>query len=81
MATTSNDNSREEQFKCPICENSYAGPRKLPECGHQCCEVCILAYVSKLREDGDIEIGFPCLSWTQGFKSSNSLDTVFGERN
>ena len=62
MATTSNDNSREEQFKCPICENSYAAPRKLPECGHQCCEVCILAYVSKLREDGDIEIGFPCLS-------------------
>ena len=53
---------KEKTPSCVICHEKCTGSRKLPECGHHCCETCILIYVSKLKDEGDLEIGFPCQS-------------------
>lgn len=50
----------DRSLECHICAEQCIGPRKLPECGHICCETCILIYVSKLKDDGNLDIGFPC---------------------
>lgn len=59
MAST---NDTDDSLDCSICHKLCNGPRKRPECGHYCCEICILIHVSKLKDDGDQEIGFQCLT-------------------
>ena len=61
MATANTENES-ETLACHICHQQCIGSRKLPQCGHQCCETCILIYVLKLKDQGDLDIGFPCPS-------------------
>ena len=59
MATAGTEKT---SFDCVLCHDKCIGPRKLPECGHCCCETCILLHLSKLEAEGQAEIGFPCPS-------------------
>lgn len=56
------DTDAVESLNCCICDHECTGPRKLPECGHQCCETCILIHITKLKDDGELENGFSCPS-------------------
>ncbi|PIL31409.1 hypothetical protein GSI_06110 [Ganoderma sinense ZZ0214-1] len=44
---------QEEDAECPICFDVMETPTILPECMHQCCKDCIVAFIEKCREKGE----------------------------
>ncbi|TBU29891.1 SNF2 family N-terminal domain-containing protein [Dichomitus squalens] len=46
-------NLGQEDAECPICFDVMETPTILPDCMHQCCKDCIIAFIEKCREKGE----------------------------
>ncbi|EJF67216.1 hypothetical protein DICSQDRAFT_45634 [Dichomitus squalens LYAD-421 SS1] len=46
-------NLGQEDAECPICFDVMETPTILPNCMHQCCKDCIIAFIEKCREKGE----------------------------
>ncbi|KAI0640000.1 SNF2 family N-terminal domain-containing protein [Trametes polyzona] len=44
---------QEEDAECPICFDVMETPTILPDCMHQCCKDCIVAFIERCREKGE----------------------------
>ncbi|OSD03366.1 hypothetical protein PYCCODRAFT_1366011 [Trametes coccinea BRFM310] len=44
---------QEEDAECPICFDVMETPAILPNCMHQCCKDCIVAFIESCREKGE----------------------------
>ncbi|KAI0652443.1 SNF2 family N-terminal domain-containing protein [Trametes meyenii] len=44
---------QEENAECPICFDVMETPTILPDCMHQCCKDCIIAFIESCREKGE----------------------------
>ncbi|KAI0828919.1 SNF2 family N-terminal domain-containing protein [Trametes gibbosa] len=44
---------QEEGAECPICFDVMETPTILPDCMHQCCKDCIVAFIERCREKGE----------------------------
>ncbi|KAI0334349.1 hypothetical protein GY45DRAFT_1318351 [Cubamyces sp. BRFM 1775] len=44
---------QEEDAECPICFDVMETPTILPDCMHQCCKDCIIAFIERCREKGE----------------------------
>ncbi|KAI0363760.1 hypothetical protein BV20DRAFT_957615 [Pilatotrama ljubarskyi] len=44
---------QEENAECPICFDVMETPVILPDCMHQCCKDCIIAFIESCREKGE----------------------------
>ncbi|RDX51210.1 hypothetical protein OH76DRAFT_1347561 [Lentinus brumalis] len=45
--------AQEENAECPICFDVMETPAILPDCMHQCCKDCIIAFIENCRERGE----------------------------
>ncbi|KAI8990572.1 SNF2 family N-terminal domain-containing protein [Trametes punicea] len=44
---------QDENAECPICFDVMETPAILPDCMHQCCKDCIIAFIERCREKGE----------------------------
>ncbi|RPD82238.1 hypothetical protein L226DRAFT_541643 [Lentinus tigrinus ALCF2SS1-7] len=71
--------AQEEDVECPICFDVMETPAILPECMHQCCKDCIIAFIEKCRERGE---DGKCPTCSRGpVKESDLLEIVRSRQN
>ena len=45
---------------CPMCMENNIDPKKLPSCAHTFCGPCLITYISKLRDNKELQNGLHC---------------------
>ncbi|KAI0073947.1 hypothetical protein K474DRAFT_1648766 [Panus rudis PR-1116 ss-1] len=48
-----NNLGQEENPECPICFDVMDSPMVIPQCMHQCCKDCIVAFIERCKEKGE----------------------------
>ncbi|KAI0756307.1 SNF2 family N-terminal domain-containing protein [Daedaleopsis nitida] len=70
---------QEEDAECPICFDVMETPIILPDCMHQCCKDCIIAFIEKCREKDE---DGKCPTCSRGpVKESDLLEIVRTKQN